>query len=420
MTGTKASRNLTRRVVVTGLGAITPLGNNVEQYWQGLKQGVVGIDAITRFDTSDFEVQLAAEVKGFDSSDYMDRKNARKYELFSQYAVAAAKQAFTAAQLDLEKEDVYRLGVIVGSGIGGLGTMESEEQKLLEKGAGRVSPSMIPKIITNMAAGNVAIELGVKGVNSNVVTACASATHSIGEAYRSIQFGTADVILAGGAEAAIVPLGIAGFQNMTALSLNPDRLTASRPFDKNRDGFVMGEGAGILVLEELEHALARGADILCEIIGYGATCDAYHLTSPDPSGAGAGKAMEFALAEKGIDYRAVDYINAHGTSTPYNDHFETLAIKRTFGEHAYRLLINSTKSMTGHLLGAAGAIEAIAVVKTIQDRFIHPTMGWQTADPDCDLDYVTGQGIEKEVRYAISNSLGFGGHNASLLFARYE
>jgi 3-oxoacyl-[acyl-carrier-protein] synthase II len=408
-----------RRVVITGLGAITPIGLNVETYWDNLKKGVRGIAPITRFDTSEFTVKLAGEVKGFDATDYMDRKNARKYELFSQFAIAAAKEAFSHSGINLEEEDVYRIGVIVASGIGGLGTIEEEEQKLLEKGPGRVSPSLIPKIITNMAAGNIAIELGVKGINTNIVTACASATHSIGEAYRTIQFGTADAIICGGSESSIVPLGVAGFANMTALSTNEDPNTASRPFDKNRDGFVMGEGAGVLVLEELEHAKARGANILAEIIGYGATCDAYHLTSPDPEGKGAGKAMEFAMKEAQIDPTQVDYINAHGTSTPYNDHFETLAIKRAFKDHAYKLKVNSTKSMTGHLLGAAGGIEAVAVIKTLQDQFIHPTMGYAEADENCDLDYVPNKGIHTKVDYAMSNSLGFGGHNASLLFKKY-
>lgn len=407
-----------RRVVVTGLGAITPIGLDAETYWNNLKEGVVGIGPITHFDTSAFTVKLAGEVKGFDPKKYMDRKNARKYDVFSQFAIAAAKEALEHSGLDLTKEDLYRIGVIVASGIGGLGTMEKEEQKLLEKGPSRVSPSLIPKIITNMAAGNIAIEIGVKGINTNIVTACASATHSIGEAFRNIKYGVADAIFCGGTESSIVPLGIAGFANMTALSTNEDPNTASRPFDKERDGFVMGEGAGVLLLEEYAHAKARGANILAEVVGYGATYDAYHLTSPDPEGTGAGKAMEFAMAEAGVEPKQVQYINAHGTSTPYNDHFETLAIKRAFGEHAYQLKVNSTKSMTGHLLGAAGGIEAVATVKTLVDQFVHPTMGYQTPDENCDLDYVPNQGIAMAVEYAISNSLGFGGHNASLLFKR--
>jgi 3-oxoacyl-[acyl-carrier-protein] synthase II len=407
-----------RRVVVTGLGAITPIGLDVESYWNNLKQGVIGIGPITHFDTSEYIVKLAGEVKDFDPKNYMDRKNARKYDRFSQFAIAAAKEALKNSGLDLEQEDLYRVGVIVASGIGGLGTMELEEQKLIEKGPSRVSPSLIPKIITNMAAGNIAIEIGVKGVNTNIVTACASASHSIGEAFRNIKYGISDAIFCGGAESSIVPLGIAGFANMTALSTNEDPNFASRPFDKDRDGFVMGEGAGVLLLEEYEHAKARGANILAEIVGYGATCDAYHLTSPDPEGTGAGKAMEFALAEAGVGPEQVQYINAHGTSTPYNDHFETLAIKRAFGEHAYKLKVNSTKSMTGHLLGAAGGVEAVATVKTLMDQFIHPTMGYQTPDENCDLDYVPNQGVSTNVEYAISNSLGFGGHNASLLFKR--
>lgn len=408
-----------KRVVVTGLGAITPIGLNVETYWNNLKAGNRGIDLITHFDTTEFTVKLAAEVKGFKAEDYMDKKAARKYDVFSQFAIAAAKEALESSGLDLTKVDPYRVGVIIGSGIGGLGTIAEEEEKLLTKGASRVSPMLIPKAITNMAAGNVAIELGVKGINTNVVTACASATHSIGEAFRSIQFGTADAIICGGAESSIVPLGVAGFQNMTALSTNPDPLTASRPFDKNRDGFVMGEGAGVIMLEDYEHAKARGANILAEIVGYAGTCDAYHLTSPDPEGTGAAKAMEFAMKQAQMDPTQMDYINAHGTSTPYNDHFETLAIKKAFGDHAYKLKINSTKSMTGHLLGAAGGIEAVAVVKTIVDQFIHPTVGYSEADENCDLDYVPNVGIAAKVDYAMSNSLGFGGHNASIIFKRF-
>lgn len=409
-----------KRVVITGLGAITPVGLDVETTWENLKNGVTGIAPITHFDTEDFTVKLAAEVKGFDAKNYMDRKNARKYDEFSQFAIAAAKEAWAQSGLDLDTMDPYRVGVIVGSGIGGLGTIEKEEQKLLNKGPGRVSPSLIPKIITNMAAGNIAIEIGMKGINTNVVTACASATHSIGEAFKSIVFGTADVILAGGTESSIVPLGIAGFSTMTALSTNDDPATASRPFDKDRDGFVMGEGSGILVLEELEHAKARGAKIFAEVVGYGATCDAYHLTSPDPAGTGAGKAMEFAMKMADVDPTEVSYINAHGTSTPYNDHFETLAIKKAFGDHAYNLKINSTKSMTGHLLGAAGGVEAVAVVKSIVDQFVHPTAGLETPGENCDLNYVPHKGEATEINYAISNSLGFGGHNASLLFKKYQ
>ncbi len=408
-----------RRVVITGLGAITPVGLDVESTWENLKNGVSGIAPITHFDTSDYTVKLAGEVKDFDPKNYMDRKNARKYDVFAQFAIAAAKEAWTQSGINLEEEDPYRVGVIVSSGIGGLGTIEEEEQKLLNKGPHRVSPSLIPKIITNMASGNIAIELGMKGININVVTACASGTHSIGEAFKSIVFGTADVILAGGAESSIVPLGVAGFATMTALSTNEDPKTASRPFDKDRDGFVMGEGAGVLVLEELEHAKARGANILAELVGYGATCDAYHLTSPDPEGTGAGKAMEFAVKMAGIDPDQVNYINAHGTSTPYNDHFETLAIKKAFGDHAYKLKVNSTKSMTGHLLGAAGGVEAVAVVKSIEDQFVHPTAGLETPGENCDLNYVPHRGEATEINYAISNSLGFGGHNASILFKKY-
>jgi len=409
-----------KRVVITGVGAITPVGLDADTTWNNLKNGVSGIGAITRFDTEDFSVKLAGEVKDFDAKKYMDRKAARKYDTFSQYAIAASKEALAHSGIKLEEEDPYRLGVMIGSGVGGLGTMEKEEQKLLTKGPGRVSPSLVPKFITNMAAGNVALEIGFKGINLCVVTACASGTHSIGEAFKSIVFGNADVMACGGTESCIVPLGIAGFANMTALTTNDDPATASRPFDKNRDGFIMGEGAGVIILEELDHALNRGANILAEIVGYGATCDAHHLTMPDPEGKGAGKAMSLAVEQAGIDPSDVDYINAHGTSTPYNDHFETLAIKRAFGDHAYHLKVNSTKSMTGHLLGAAGGVEAVTVVKSILDQFVHPTMGLAEADENCDLDYVPHKGQACEINYAISNSLGFGGHNACLLFKKYQ
>lgn len=409
-----------RRVVITGMGAITPLGLSVDAYWKGLKEGQTAFGEITRFDTADYKVRLAAEVKGFQGRDYMDFKAAKRMELFCQYAVAAAKEAIETAGLDMDKEDSYRVGCSVGSGIGSLQTIEREHKKLLEKGPGRVNPLMVPLMISNMAAGNVSIQLGLKGKSINVVTACASGTHCIGEAYRTIQFGDADVMVAGGAEACITPVGVAGFSALTALSVSTDPKRCSIPFDKERDGFVMGEGAGIVLLEELEHAKRRGADILAEVVGYGATSDAYHITSPAEDGEGAAKCMEQAVKEAGIALWDIPYINAHGTGTHHNDLFETRAIKNLFGEHAKKLKINSTKSMIGHLLGAAGAVEVIACVKEMQESFVHQTAGYRVPDEECDLDYVTGRGVEMEVPYALTNSLGFGGHNASLLLKNYK
>ena len=409
-----------RRVVVTGMGAITPIGLNAEEYWQGLKEGRIGFGEITRFDTSDYKVHLAAEVKGFQGKDYMDFKAAKRMELFSQYAVAAAKEAIAQSGLDIEQEDPYMVGCSIGSGIGSLQTVEREHKKLMEKGPGRVNPLMVPLMISNMAAGNVAIQFGLKGKSLNVVTACATGTNCIGEAYRSIQFGEADVMVAGGTEASITPVGIAGFTALTALSTNPDPTRCSIPFDKERSGFVMGEGAGVVILEELEHAKKRGAKILAEIVGYGTTNDAYHITSPAEDGAGAARAMENAVKEAGIALEDVMYINAHGTATHHNDLFETRAIKKLFRDHAYKMKINSTKSMIGHLLGAAGAVEFIDCVKEIEEGFLHETVGYQVADEECDLDYVTGKGQEMEITYALSNSLGFGGHNASLLIKKYQ
>ena len=411
---------MSRRVVVTGLGAVTPIGNSAEAFWQGLKEGKVGIGPITCFDTADFKVKLAAEVKDFNPGDYMDSKNARRMEPFSRFAVAAAKMALEDCGVDLSKEDPFRIGVSVGSGIGSLQAVESGEQKLLEKGPGRVDPLLVPKMISNMAAGNIAIQFGLKGKNINVVTACATGTHCIGEAFRSIQYGDADMMLAGGTEASITPLGVAGFSALTALSTNEDPKTASRPFDKDRDGFVMGEGSGIIVLEELEHAKKRGAKIYAELLGYGATCDAYHITSPAEDGSGAAKAMEYAMKDAGLGPEDIDYVNAHGTSTHHNDLFETKAIKLALGDHAYHVHINSTKSMIGHLLGAAGGVEFIACVKSIEEGFVHATAGLEIDDEECDLDYTKGEGVAADIRCAISNSLGFGGHNASLLVKRYE
>ncbi len=409
-----------RRVVVTGLGAITPIGNDVESFWNGIKAGKVGIGEITKFDTSEYKVKLAAEVKGFVAKEHMDFKSAKRMELFSQYAVAASLEALKDAGIDMEKEDPFRVGVIVGSGIGSLQSMEREEQRLLDKGPSRVDPLLVPKMITNMAAGNVSIATGARGKCTNVVTACASGTHCIGDAYRAIQYGDAEVMIAGGTEGSVCPIGVAGFTSLTALTASEDPMRASIPFDKERSGFVMGEGAGIVILEELEHAKARGARILAEVVGYGATADAYHITSPIEDGSGAARAMEDAMKEAGVSPEDVDYINAHGTSTHYNDLFETRAIKAAFGEAVKKVKINSTKSMIGHLLGAAGGVEFVVCVKSIQDGFIHQTVGTTKADEELDLDYVIGAPICQEVRYAMSNSLGFGGHNATLLVKKYE
>ena len=409
-----------RRVVITGLGAITPIGLNVSDFWNSCKEGVCGIESISYFDTSDFKAKLAAELKGFDAKNFMDAKQAKRMEAFSQYAVAAAKEALEDAKIDMEKEDSFRVGVSVGSGIGSLQAMEREHSKLLDKGPSRVAPLLVPLMISNMAAGNVGIQFGLRGKNINIVTACATGTHSIGEAFRSIAYGEAEVMLAGGSEASISPIGVAGFAALTALNTTEDKTRASIPFDKDRAGFVMGEGAGILILEELEHAKQRGAKIYAEIVGYGATCDAFHITSPAEDGSGAAKAMEYALKDADLTPEDVDYVNAHGTSTYYNDLFETKAIKLAFGEHAYKLKINSTKSMVGHLLGAAGGVEAVVCVKSIEDSYLHKTVGLENTDEDCDLDYCKGSGVSMPVNVAISNSLGFGGHNATIVFKKYE
>lgn len=401
------------------MGAITPIGNDVESFWQALKDKTLGIGPITYFDTADFKCKLAAEVKDFDAKAYMDPKTARRMEPFSQFAVAAAKQALDQSGIDMEKEDPFRVGVSVGSGIGSLQAMERSEKKLLEKGPSRVEPLLVPLMICNMAAGNVAIQFGLKGKCINVVTACATGTHSIGEAFRAIQYGEADVMVAGGTEASITPIGIAGFTSLTALNTTDDPKRASIPFDKDRNGFVMGEGAGVVVLESLKHAKARGANILAEVVGYGATCDAYHITSPAEDGSGAAKAMEFAMKDAEIMPEQVDYINAHGTSTHHNDLFETKAIRLALGDQAEKVKINSTKSMIGHLLGAAGGVEFITCVKSIQDGYVHATLGLEEPGEGCDLDYTQGDGVEMNVNYAISNSLGFGGHNASLIVKKF-
>ena len=408
------------RVVVTGMGAITPIGNDVESFWQGLKDKTVGIGPITYFDTTDYKCKLAAEVKRFDPKQYMDAKAARRMEAFSQFAVAASKEALEQSGIDMEKEDPYRVGVCVGSGIGSLQAMEKDVKKLNEKGPSRVNPLLVPLMISNMAAGNVAIQFGLKGKCFNVVTACATGTHSIGEAFRSIQYGEADVMVAGGAEASITPIGIAGFTSLTALNTTEDASRASIPFDEDRNGFVMGEGAGVVVLESLEHAKARGANILAEVVGYGATCDAFHITSPAEDGSGAARAMENAMKDAGMAAEDIDYVNAHGTSTHHNDLFETKAIRLALGDHAEKVKINSTKSMIGHLLGAAGGVEFITCVKSIQDGFVHATVGLEKPGEGCDLDYTMGDGVSMNVDVAISNSLGFGGHNASLIVKKFS
>lgn len=407
------------RVVVTGLGAITPIGNSVDEFWLSIKENKVGIGQITKFDTTDYKVHLAAEVKDFVAKDYIDFKAAKRMELFSQYAVVAAKEALEDAKINMAEEDPFKVGVSVGSGIGSLQALEREHKKLLEKGPNRINPLLVPLMISNMAAGNVGIQFGLKGKCINVVTACATGTHSIGEAFRSIQHGEAEVMITGGAEASICPIGIAGFSALTALTESEDPTRASIPFDKERSGFVMGEGAGIVILESLEHAKKRGAKIYAEVVGYGATCDAYHITSPAEDGSGAARAMLDAIHDAEVSPCDVDYINAHGTSTHHNDLFETRAIKLAFKEHANNLKINSTKSMIGHLLGAAGGVEFITCVKSIEDGYIHPTVGYQTADEELDLDYVVNKGISMDVSYAMSNSLGFGGHNASILVKKY-
>lgn len=409
---------MSRRVVVTGMGAVTPIGIGVEAFWEGIVQEKTGFAPITRFDASEYKCKLAAEVRDFQPENYMEKKSARRMELFCQFAVAAAGEALRDAALDMEKEDAYRVGCGIGSGIGSLQAIEREYGRLMEKGPSRVAPLFVPLMISNMAAGNVSIAFGLKGKSLNVVTACATGTNSIGEAFRTIQYGDADVMVAGGTEAAVTPVGIAGFTSLTALSDSTDPARCSIPFDKDRSGFVMGEGAGAVVLEELEHARKRGARIYAEVLGYGCTSDAYHITSPAEDGSGAARAMANALADGKVAAEEVTYINAHGTATHHNDLFETRAIKLAFGEHAKKLKINSTKSMIGHLLGAAGAVEFIACVKQIQEGFIHKTVGLLASEEELNLNYCK-EGYYEEVPYALSNSLGFGGHNASILVGRY-
>ena len=411
---------MSRRVVVTGMGAVTPIGIGVENFWNGIKNNQVGIQIIDRFDPTEFKAKVAAQVNDFNPKDYMDPKSAKRMDKFCQYAVAAAKEAVEDANLCMENEDPYLVGVSIGSGVGSLEQAEVNAIKLKEKGPSRINPLLVPELITNMAAGNVSIAIGAKGKSINVVTACATGSHSIGEAFRSIQCGDADVMIAGGTESCITPLGVGGFAALTALSTSEDPMCASRPFDKDRDGFVMGEGAGVVILETLEHAQARNAKIYAEIVGYGATSDAYHITSPAEDGAGAARAMTNAMKEAGITPAQVDYINAHGTSTHHNDLFETRAIKLAFGKEAGNVKISSTKSMIGHLLGAAGAVEFITCVKSINDGYVHPNVGLKETEEELDLNYVKDQGISMDVTYAMSYSLGFGGHNACVIVKKYE
>ena len=409
-----------KRVVITGMGAIASIGHTVDEFWASLLAGKCGIDHISLFDAKDYSCRIGAEVRGWDPAQHMDPKEVRRNDRYTHFGFCAAKQAVAHARLDMAKEDPDRVGVIIGSGIGGMLTIETQHKILLERGPRRVSPFMIPALISNMCSGMVAIELGARGPNFCVVSACATGTHAIGESFRMIRSGEADVMVCGGSEAAITPLAYAGFCSMKAVSTNNDNpQKACRPFDLNRDGFIMGEGAGILVIESLEHALARGATILCELAGYAATCDAYHITSPDPEGRGLSLAMSRALSDARLQPREIDYINAHGTSTPYNDKFETLAIKKVFGDHARQLMVSSTKSMTGHLLGAAGGIEAIVSVKTLQSGEVPPTINYETPDPECDLDYVPNVKRRADVRTVMSNNLGFGGQNAAIILRKF-
>ncbi|MBU3181515.1 beta-ketoacyl-ACP synthase II [Clostridium psychrophilum] len=408
------------RVVITGMGAVTPIGNDVNSFWDNIKKGTCGVDVIKSFDITNFKCTLAAEVKNFDVTVALDKREARKMDKYCQYAMVAANEAIKNSGLDLEAENRERIDVIVGSGIGGIGTIEREHTKLMEKGPSRVTPYLIPMIIGNMAAGNIAIKYGAKGMCSSVVTACATGTNAIGDSFHLIQDGRADIIIAGGAEASVSPLAQAGFAQLTALSKSKDPLRASIPFDKERDGFIMGDGAGIVILESLEHAQKRNAKIYAEVKGYGATCDAYHITSPSPDGEGAARSMVMALKDGDIKAEEISYINAHGTSTPYNDKFETVAIKVAFGDYAYKVPISSTKSMTGHLLGASGAIEAIVCAKALEEGFIPATIGYKVPDEDCDLDYVPNIGRKEELKYTMSNSLGFGGHNATIILKKWD
>ncbi|CAH0344473.1 beta-ketoacyl-ACP synthase II [Bacillus sp. CECT 9360] len=409
-----------RRVVVTGIGSVTPLGNDAETTWSNILAGKSGIGPLTRLNADEYPAKVAAEVKDFSIEEYIDRKDARKMDRFTHYAVAASMMAVKNAKLEITEENAPRVGVWIGSGIGGMETFENQHETFLNRGYKRVSPFFVPMMIPDMAAGQVSIMLGARGVNSCTVTACASGTNSIGDAFKVIQRGDADAMITGGTEAPITSMAVAGFCANTALSTNPDPQTASRPFDLNRDGFVIGEGAGIIVLEDLEHALNRGADIICEIVGYGSTGDAYHITAPAPEGEGGARAMKMAINDAGLSPEEIQYVNAHGTSTAYNDKYETIAVKEVFGDHARKLAMSSTKSMTGHLLGAAGGVEAVFTIQSIRDGVMPPTMNLETADPDCDLDYVPNEARKAEIKAAMSNSLGFGGHNATIVFKKYE
>lgn len=409
------------RVVITGLGVISPVGNDVDTFWDSLVNGRSGVDYITQFDTTDYPVKIGAEVKGFNPEDFIDKKEVRRLDRFTQFAIAASKMAIKDSGLVIDEENAERVGVYIGSGIGGLQTIEEQHKVLLEKGPKRISPFFIPMLIGNMASGQVSIHLGAKGPNSAPISACATGTHAIGDAYLMIERGDADAMICGGTEATVTPLAVGGFASMRALSTrNDDPKKASRPFDMERDGFVMGEGSGVLILESLEHAKKRGAKIYAEVIGYGATGDAYHLTAPAPEGEGAARAMKIAMKRANVKPEEVDYINAHGTSTDLNDKFETMAIKGAFGEHAYKLAISSTKSVTGHLLGAAGAVEGIAIALALKHGIIPPTINYETQDPDCDLDYVPNKARKENIKIALSNSLGFGGHNATIMLKKFE
>ncbi|EMS71809.1 beta-ketoacyl-ACP synthase II [Ruminiclostridium cellobioparum] len=411
---------MSRRVVITGAGVVSSLGMGAEQFWDAIKEGKNGISEVTRIDVSNLSTKVAAEIKEFDASQYIDKKEARRMDRYNQFAMVAAKMAVENSKLDLESLDLDKCGVIVGSGIGGLETLEDQHSVMLNKGPGRVSPFFIPMMISNMAAGRIAIEYGFRGFNECVVTACATGNNAIGDAFKVIERGDADVMITGGAEACITIMSFAGFCSMGAMSKNPDPNTACRPFDKDRDGFIPGEGSAILIVEELEHALKRGANIIAEIVGYGCTCDAYHITAPHPDGDGGVKSMNMAIKDAGIKPEQVGYVNAHGTSTPLNDPTEVNIVKRVFGEHAKNLAMSSTKSMTGHLLGAAGAIEAVATAMALKEGFLPPTINVQNQDPECDIDCVPNVGRKADIKYALSNSLGFGGHNATLCLKKYE
>jgi len=410
-----------KRVVITGIGAVTCLGTGKRNFWEAIKEGKSGISLISRFDTSGYPTKIAGELRDFDPEQYIDKKEARRMDRYTQYAMAATKIAIEDSGINLEEIDRYRMGVIVGTGIGGIETLEQQKVTLMEKGPDRISPFLIPMMIANMAAGQIAIETGAKGVNETVLTACASSTNAVGDAFKIIQSGEADVMITGGSEAPITPLSFAGFCSLKAMSRSNDQPElASRPFDAKRDGFIMSEGGAILILEEYEHAMKRGAKIIAEMVGYGATADAHHITAPSPDGEGAARSMQQAIQCAGISLEDIGYINAHGTSTAMNDKAETIAIKSVFGEYAYKLAVSSTKSMLGHMMGASGAIEAIICALALQDSYIPPTMNYTTPDPDCDLDYIPNQGRKAEINYAMTNSFGFGGHNATLVLKKFE